>query len=181
MLFRRVISPSPSPPARSSASARSIAGERVVVAAQIQVGEADRVQVPGRVRPLTELLVNVERLLRLLDRRLVVAEREGRVGRRRRARAPAPPDRSGRAEPGQERAERALRFAVPAFALEADGVVERRRRGRAGVPVVVRTTRTSGGTIRRHRIMGACPDRCRLVSPVPRLPPPASHTRGGIT
>ena len=83
MLFRRVISPSPSPPARSSASARSIAGERVVVAAQVQVGEADRVEVPGRVRPLAELLMDVERLLRLLDRRLVFAQRDGRVGHRR--------------------------------------------------------------------------------------------------
>ena len=35
-----------------------IAGERVVVAPEIQVGEADRVEIPGRVRLLTECLVN---------------------------------------------------------------------------------------------------------------------------
>ena len=58
-----------------------IAGERVVVAAQVEVGEADRVEVPRRVRLPTEPLMDVERLLRLLNRRLVLAQRERRVGR----------------------------------------------------------------------------------------------------
>ena len=57
-----------------------IAGERVVVAPEIEAGEADRVEVPGRVRLLAECLMNDKRLLRLLNRRLVLAQREGGVG-----------------------------------------------------------------------------------------------------
>ena len=122
-----------------------IAGERVVVAPEIQVGEADRVEVPGRVRSLTECLMNDERLLRLLNRRLVLAQREGGVGHgRERARQRRSIVR--RAQVRQERRE--VRPALRGFGprrwrrmASSSGV---RRQGRAD-PVVIRTRTTSGG------------------------------------
>ena len=122
-----------------------VAGQRGVVAAQVQVREPDRVQVPGHVRPLAELLVEVERLLGLRDRRLVVAEGDGRVGDGGQGAGQRRPI-ARRAELGQQRAERALRFAVPAFTLERDGFVE--AASRQG-PAVRSSSRRRGGAARQ--------------------------------
>jgi hypothetical protein len=73
--------------------------------------------------------VRVVRLACLAYGRVVIAQRDGRVGGGRQRAGQRRPVVRG-AEGGQERAERALGVAIAALFQQANGFVERRRRGR---------------------------------------------------